>query len=142
DSPQAVDLLCRLNTLGVRLSIDDFGTGYSSLAYLRRLPVDEVKLDREFTSRIVSEPKVLMIVRSISDLARNMGMQIVAEGVEDEATWRALADLGAQSAQGYHLSRPMPAVDFPAWLADYHAGRTGRPRPILPGRRRRTDAAA
>jgi diguanylate cyclase (GGDEF)-like protein len=142
DSPQAVDLLCRLNTLGVRLSIDDFGTGYSSLAYLRRLPVDEVKLDREFTSRIVSEPKVMMIVRSISDLARNMGMQIVAEGVEDEATWRALADLGAQSAQGYHLSRPMPAADFPAWLAEYYAGRTGRQRPILPGRRRRVDAAA
>jgi len=143
DSPQAIDLLCRLNALGVRLSIDDFGTGYSSLAYLRRLPVDEVKLDREFTCRIVGEPKVMMIVRSIADLARNMGIQIVAEGVEDEATWRALADLGAQSAQGYHLSRPMPAEAFPAWLAAYHAGLADdRPRPLLPGRRRRSTAAA
>ena len=143
DSPQAVDLLCRLNGLGVRLSIDDFGTGYSSLAYLRRLPVDEVKLDREFTSRIVAEPKVMMIVRSISDLARNMGMQIVAEGVEDEVTWRALADLGAHSAQGYHLSRPMPAADLPAWLAQYRpVQHEAAPRLLLPGRRRRAASAA
>ncbi len=140
DSPQAIDLLYRLNALGVRLSIDDFGTGYSSLAYLRRLPVDEVKLDREFTSRIVAEPKVMMIVRSIADLASNMGIEIVAEGVEDEATWNALAELGVQCAQGYHLGRPMPAEDFPDWSARYHAGLIAGPRSEgakVPGRRRR-----
>jgi diguanylate cyclase (GGDEF)-like protein len=145
DSPQAVDLLLRLSALGVRLSIDDFGTGYSSLAYLRRLPVDEVKLDREFISRIVAEPKVLMIVRSIADLARNMGISIVAEGVEDEATWNALAELGAGAAQGFHLGRPMPAADFPAWLERYNINLAvrGVPGPLLPrGRRRRSDAAA
>jgi EAL domain-containing protein (putative c-di-GMP-specific phosphodiesterase class I) len=145
DSPQAVDLLLRLSALGVRLSIDDFGTGYSSLAYLRRLPVDEVKLDREFTSRIVAEPRVMMIVRSIADLARNMGISIVAEGVEDEATWNALAELGAGAAQGYHLGRPMPAADFPAWLERYDINLAvrGAPGPLLPqGRRRRSDAAA
>ncbi|HZE65171.1 MAG TPA: EAL domain-containing protein [Sporichthyaceae bacterium] len=145
DSPQAVDLLLRLSALGVRLSIDDFGTGYSSLAYLRRLPVDEVKLDREFTSRIVAEPRVMMIVRSIADLARNMGISIVAEGVEDEATWNALAELGAGAAQGYHLGRPMPAADFPAWLERYNINLAvrGVPGPLLPrGRRRRSDAAA
>jgi diguanylate cyclase (GGDEF)-like protein len=143
DSPQAIDLLYRLNALGVRLSIDDFGTGYSSLAYLRRLPVDEVKLDREFTSRIVAEPKVMMIVRSIADLATNMGISIVAEGVEDEATWNALADLGVQSAQGYHLGRPMPATEFAEWSRQYHAGMLAGPRAgygMLPGRRRRDNS--
>ncbi|MGQ0463850.1 MAG: putative bifunctional diguanylate cyclase/phosphodiesterase [Sporichthyaceae bacterium] len=142
DSPQAIDLLYRLSGLGVRLSIDDFGTGYSSLAYLRRLPVDEVKLDREFTSRIVAEPKVMMIVRSIADLATNMGIAIVAEGVEDEATWNALAELGVQSAQGYHLGRPMPAEDFVDWSNRYHAALPATPRADVkvPGRRRRNSA--
>ncbi|MGQ0630800.1 MAG: putative bifunctional diguanylate cyclase/phosphodiesterase [Sporichthyaceae bacterium] len=135
DSPAAVDLLCRLGELGVRLSIDDFGTGYSSLAYLRRLPVNEVKIDREFTSRITTDPKVVMIVRSVADLSRNMGMTTVAEGVEDAEVWTRLQELGVQSAQGYHLGRPMPAADFPAWLAAYNAARTGSP--VLPGGRRR-----
>ena len=155
DSPQAIDLLCRLNALGVRLSIDDFGTGYSSLAYLRRLPVSEVKIDREFTSRIAGDPKVLMIVRSVADLARNMGMEIVAEGVEDAGVWHTLQDLGCHSAQGYHLGRPMPAAEFPAWLRTYSANLDSRrpsvalpaasppmvPAPAGPGRRRRVHAA-
>jgi diguanylate cyclase (GGDEF)-like protein len=159
DSPQAIDLLCRLNALGVRLSIDDFGTGYSSLAYLRRLPVSEVKIDREFTSRIATDPKVLMIVRSVADLARNMGMEIVAEGVEDAGVWHLLQELGCHTAQGYHLGRPMPASEFPAWLAHHNAEfghRRGAhalpaagstlalgpvPAPGIPGRRRRVHAA-
>ncbi len=142
DSPQAIDLLVRLNALGVRLSIDDFGTGYSSLAYLRRLPVSEVKIDREFTSRINSDPRVLMIVRSVADLARNMGMDTVAEGVEDAEIFSTLQELGIGQAQGYHLGRPMPASEFPAWLDRYNEERSG-PRPVLPGGRRpRTTAAA
>ncbi len=135
DSPQAIDLLCRLNALGVRLSIDDFGTGYSSLAYLRRLPVSEVKIDREFTSRINSDPRVLMIVRSVADLARNMGMETVAEGVETAEIYSTLQELGIASAQGFHLSRPMPAAEFPAWLDRYNDELLG-PRPVLPAGRR------
>jgi diguanylate cyclase (GGDEF)-like protein len=135
DSPQAIDLLVRLNALGVRLSIDDFGTGYSSLAYLRRLPVNEVKIDREFTSRIASDPRVLMIVRSVADLARNMGMDTVAEGVEDSQIWGTLQELGIGQAQGYHLSKPMPAAEFPAWLDRYNEA-LNAPRPVLPGGRR------
>ncbi|HUR04271.1 MAG TPA: EAL domain-containing protein [Nonomuraea sp.] len=143
DSPQAIDLLVRLNALGVRLSIDDFGTGYSSLAYLRRLPVSEVKIDREFTSRINSDPRVLMIVRSVADLARNMGMDTVAEGVEDAEIYSTLQGLGIGQAQGFHLSKPMPASEFPAWLDSYNAELAGGPRPVLPGGRRpRTSAAA
>ncbi|HTJ39126.1 MAG TPA: EAL domain-containing protein, partial [Dactylosporangium sp.] len=136
DSPQAIDLLVRLNALGVRLSIDDFGTGYSSLAYLRRLPVNEVKIDREFTSRINSDPRVLMIVRSVADLARNMGMVTVAEGVEDQQIFTTLQELGIGQAQGYHLSKPMPAAEFPAWLDRYNEDLVGGPRPVLPGGRR------
>ena len=141
DSPQAIDLLVRLNALGVRLSIDDFGTGYSSLAYLRRLPVNEVKIDREFTSRINSDPRVLMIVRSVADLARNMGMDTVAEGVEDAEIFSTLQELGIGQAQGFHLSRPMPASEFPAWLDRYNEDLNGGPRPLLPGGRRPRVAA-
>ncbi|GAA0638554.1 hypothetical protein GCM10009547_48440 [Sporichthya brevicatena] len=142
DSPQALDVLVRLNALGVRLSIDDFGTGYSSLAYLRRLPVNEIKIDREFTSRIETDPRVLMIVRSVADLARNIGMQTVAEGVEDQETFGRLQELGVGQAQGYHISRPMPASEFPAWLDRYNEDLNG-PRPLLPGGRRpRSHAAA
>ncbi|HUR76156.1 MAG TPA: EAL domain-containing protein, partial [Sporichthya sp.] len=142
DSPQAIDLLVQLNAIGVRLSIDDFGTGYSSLAYLRRLPVSEVKIDREFTSRINSDPRVLMIVRSVADLARNMGMDTVAEGVEDAQIFSTLQGLGIGQAQGFHLSKPMPASEFPAWLDRYNED-LGGPRPLVPGGRRpRTSAAA
>ncbi|WP_156870221.1 putative bifunctional diguanylate cyclase/phosphodiesterase [Sporichthya polymorpha] len=142
DSPQAIDVLVRLNALGVRLSIDDFGTGYSSLAYLRRLPVNEIKIDREFTSRIESDPRVLTIVRSVADLARNIGMQTVAEGVEDSDVFARLQELGVGQAQGYHISRPMPAAEFPAWLDRYNEDLNG-PRPLLPGGRRpRSHAAA
>jgi diguanylate cyclase (GGDEF)-like protein len=141
DSPQAIDLLVRLGALGVRLSIDDFGTGYSSLAYLRRLPVNEVKIDREFTSRINTDPRVLMIVRSVADLARNMGMDTVAEGVEDSEIFSTLQELGIGQAQGFHLSRPMPASEFPAWLDRYNEDLNGGPRPVLPGGRRPRVAA-
>ena len=141
DSPQAIDLLVRLNAIGVRLSIDDFGTGYSSLAYLRRLPVSEVKIDREFTSRINSDPRVLMIVRSVADLARNMGMETVAEGVEDAEIFGTLQELGIANAQGFFLGRPMPASEFPAWLGRYNEELNGGPRPFLPGGRRPRIAA-
>jgi EAL domain-containing protein (putative c-di-GMP-specific phosphodiesterase class I) len=120
-------VLHRLADAGVRLSIDDFGTGYSSLAYLKRLPVDEVKLDRSFVLGMTSDPDDAAIVRSTIELARNLGLRMVAEGVEDQETWDALAAMGCELAQGYHLARPMPAAEATAWLAARMAGRFTMP---------------
>jgi diguanylate cyclase (GGDEF)-like protein len=127
DSQQAIELLCQLSALGTRLSIDDFGTGYSSLSYLRRLPVSEVKIDREFVSRMTTDPDDLAIVRSVVDLARHLAIDVVAEGVENAAVWRQLEDIGCQIAQGYYLSRPIPAASFPAWLRSYEKTRAPIP---------------
>jgi diguanylate cyclase (GGDEF)-like protein len=114
DPEAALATLQELRSRGVRLSVDDFGTGYSSLSYLRRLPVDEVKIDRSFVHRMSAEPDDAAIVRSIIDLARTMGLNVVAEGVEDDATWEALTALGVDEIQGYVVSRPMPVAVFVA----------------------------
>jgi diguanylate cyclase (GGDEF)-like protein len=116
DPLRATDVLDRLRALGVRLSLDDFGTGHSSLAYLKRLPLDEVKIDRSFVSGMADDDNDLVIVRSTIDLARNLGLAVVAEGVEDAATMDRLAVLRCDTAQGYHLSRPLPAGALAAWL--------------------------
>ncbi|WP_292934883.1 MULTISPECIES: EAL domain-containing protein [unclassified Novosphingobium] len=110
--PAAVANLSKLRSLGFRLSIDDFGTGEASLAYLADLPSDELKLDRRFISRILTHERELKIVQSTIDLAHALGQVVVAEGIEDEATWRKLIKLGCDIGQGYHLGRPMPFVDF------------------------------
>jgi predicted signal transduction protein with EAL and GGDEF domain len=111
DPETAIAMLWGLRRAGVRLSVDDFGTGYSSLAYLKRLPVDEVKLDKSFVLNMTSDPNDAAIVRSTIELAHNLGLQLVAEGVEDQETLELLAALGCDLAQGYHLARPMPADD-------------------------------
>jgi diguanylate cyclase (GGDEF)-like protein len=116
DPARALEVLLRLSDMGVRLAIDDFGTGYSSLTYLKRLPVDELKIDRSFVANMANDEDDAMIVRSTIDLGRNLGMQIVAEGVEDEEAWNRLAALGCDFAQGYYLSRPVPADDLTRWL--------------------------
>ncbi|MEX2291841.1 MAG: GGDEF domain-containing protein [Mycobacteriales bacterium] len=116
DPARAMELLRTLRSMGVRLSVDDFGTGYASLSYLKRLPVHEVKIDRSFVTHMVTDPDDATIVRSIIDLARNLGLDVVAEGVEDEAAWQQLARLGCTYAQGYHLGRPMPVAQFLPWL--------------------------
>jgi EAL domain-containing protein (putative c-di-GMP-specific phosphodiesterase class I) len=116
DPERSMQTLARLHDLGIRISIDDFGTGYSSLAYLQRLPVDEIKIDRSFTSRIVSSRDDSFIVRSITDLGHNRGAQVVAEGVEDEETLAMLRELGCDLAQGYGLARPMPVEAMTEWL--------------------------
>jgi EAL domain-containing protein (putative c-di-GMP-specific phosphodiesterase class I) len=103
--------------IGVRLSVDDFGTGYSSLAYLKRLPVDEVKLDKSFVLNMTSDPDDPAIVRSTIELAHNLGLQLVAEGVEDQETLELLASLGCDLAQGFHLARPMSADDLARLVA-------------------------
>jgi EAL domain-containing protein (putative c-di-GMP-specific phosphodiesterase class I) len=102
--------------------VDDFGTGYSSLSYLKRLPVQEVKIDRSFVRDLVREPDSEVIVRAVTDLGRSLHLDVVAEGVEDLATWRRLGELGAITVQGYYLSRPMPPAAFPQWLAEHRLG--------------------
>jgi diguanylate cyclase (GGDEF)-like protein len=109
-------VLADLRRLGVRTSIDDYGTGYSSLAYLRYLPADELKLDRSLTADVDRDPRAAAIVEHTVALAHALGLSLVAEGVEDVATGRALARLGCDVAQGYAIARPMPADDFLLWL--------------------------
>ncbi|MDX5363599.1 MAG: EAL domain-containing protein, partial [Pseudazoarcus pumilus] len=116
DDPQRAEAtLNRLAALGFKLSIDDFGTGYSSLAYLKRLPVNELKIDRSFVMAMESDESDATIVRSTIDLAHNLGLTVVAEGVENDAALAALRALRCDDAQGYHISRPLPAEDFAAW---------------------------
>lgn len=120
DDPQrALATLDRLSGLGFRLSIDDFGTGYSSLAYLKRLPVDEIKIDRSFVMGMEKDPNDARIVRSTIDLAHGLGLTVVAEGVENPQTWELLREQSCDEAQGYHMSRPMPSSDFIAWAAGW-----------------------
>jgi diguanylate cyclase len=109
-------VLDKLSTMGVKLSIDDFGTGYSSLAYLSQLPVDEIKIDRSFVMNMAQCDNDAVIVRSTIDLGRNLGLQVVAEGVETEEAWDVLSQLGCTLAQGYYLSRPVPAAELTQWL--------------------------
>jgi diguanylate cyclase (GGDEF)-like protein len=123
DSGRVGDVLARLGALGVAISLDDFGTGYSSLIHLRNLPVREVKIDRSFVARMLVDPTDEAIVRSTIQLAHNLGMRAVAEGVEDTATWAALADLGCGTIQGYGLSRPLPAAAAGAFLVTPSVGR-------------------
>jgi EAL domain-containing protein (putative c-di-GMP-specific phosphodiesterase class I) len=116
DPDRALTTVTRLSDLGVRLSVDDFGTGYSSLANLRRLPINELKIDRSFVSPMLQDESDLIIVRSTINLGHDLGLRIIAEGVEDGATLERLALLGCDLAQGFHLSRPMPSDAFHTWL--------------------------
>jgi EAL domain-containing protein (putative c-di-GMP-specific phosphodiesterase class I) len=116
DPLRAAAVLDGLNLLGVRIAIDDFGTGYSSLAYLSGLPVDEIKIDRSFVTTMNESASHAVIVRSTIDLGRNLGLDVVAEGVETAEVREALRDLGCDAAQGFFLSRPVPPADLAAWL--------------------------
>jgi diguanylate cyclase (GGDEF)-like protein len=109
-------VLSRLDEMGIRLSIDDFGVGYTSLAYLKSLPVSEIKIDRSFVMAMLEDEDDAVIVRSTIELARNLGLEVVAEGVETEAAWNHLSGLGCDIAQGYYLSRPVAADELGAWL--------------------------
>jgi diguanylate cyclase (GGDEF)-like protein len=117
DPARAVAVLHQLKDLGVRLSVDDFGTGYSSLSYLQKLPVQEVKIDRSFIAALDGQSDNVAIVRAIIDLGRHLHLDVVAEGVEDEATWELLASMQCDVVQGWHLARPMPTADVLGWLA-------------------------
>jgi len=119
DPTRPVAALSQLSMRGVHLAIDDFGTGYSSLAYLKRLPVTEIKIDKSFVMGMIDDADDAIIVRSTIDLARNLGLQVVAEGVEHEDVWRSLAAQGCDRAQGFYLSPALPAGEFVAWLKRY-----------------------
>jgi EAL domain-containing protein (putative c-di-GMP-specific phosphodiesterase class I) len=116
DPVTAVTALERLRDLGVRLSIDDFGTGYSSLAYLRELPVDELKIDRAFITRAELTGQDLALLNTIIELGHILGLRVVAEGIENEAQLNALRRLGCRFGQGFHLWRPADPADLPAIL--------------------------
>jgi EAL domain-containing protein (putative c-di-GMP-specific phosphodiesterase class I) len=112
----APDILTRLHNMGQRISIDDYGTGYSSLAYLQQLPIDQIKVDRSFVMNLATVPGDAVIVRSTVDLAHNLGLTVVAEGVEDETTLDTLVQYGCDIAQGYLFSPALTAGELTAWL--------------------------
>jgi diguanylate cyclase (GGDEF)-like protein len=112
DEVRVRESMAGLRDIGVRFAIDDFGTGYSSLARLKDLPVDELKIDKSFVTDMASNAKDAAIVRSSIELGHNLGLQVVAEGVENRDTWNLLVTLGCDAAQGYYLSRPIPAAQL------------------------------
>lgn len=116
DMEAALAMIARLRGMGVRISIDDFGTGRSSLAYLKDLPVDEIKIDRSFIKGMATDRSAAAIVRSVIDLGSTLGLQVVAEGIEDDATLDRLAGMGCGYAQGYYLGPPLPPAEFTEWL--------------------------
>lgn len=121
DPERALATIHRLRAMGLSLSIDDFGTGYSSLAYLKRLPLHQLKIDKSFVLRMEHDRADEKIVRSVIDLAHHLDLEVVAEGVETEQVWAMLRHWGCDHAQGYFVAKPMPAEDFPAWLAAWQA---------------------
>jgi EAL domain-containing protein (putative c-di-GMP-specific phosphodiesterase class I) len=122
DPQRVTEVLASLRGFGVRLSLDDFGTGHASLAYLKQLPLDQVKIDRAFVTTMADDDGDLVIVRSTIDLARNLGLDVVAEGVETAAQAAFLRGVGTDLLQGYLLGRPLPADEVTALLD----------RPLLP----------
>jgi diguanylate cyclase len=113
---RALATLTALHDAGIRISIDDFGTGYSSMSYLKRLPVSELKVDRTFVSGMLADPEDEVLVRSVVDLGHNLGLTVVAEGVEDAETLDALTGAGCDVVQGFHTGRPMPVDALARWL--------------------------
>ncbi len=118
DRDRAKDILHRLRALGIRISVDDFGTGYSSLAYLRDLPIDELKLDQSFVFPMIDNERAATLVSSAVALAHSLGLTMVAEGVENSVAYNDLVRFGCDSAQGYLISRPVPEAELNAWLVD------------------------
>jgi EAL domain-containing protein (putative c-di-GMP-specific phosphodiesterase class I) len=116
DSVRNSTVLADLHALGLRLSMDDFGTGYSSLSQLRQLPIDELKIDKSFVLGMSTSQSESFIARSIVELAHNLGLRVVAEGVEDEVTRDLLTEMGCDKLQGFLVSRPLPDDRLEAWL--------------------------
>jgi predicted signal transduction protein with EAL and GGDEF domain len=128
DSGRSTVVMEKLSEIGVALSIDDFGTGYSSLSHLKRLPIQEIKVDRSFVKNMLADPNDAMIVRATVELGKNLGLRVVAEGVEDRETWDLLRSFGCDEAQGYFFSKPLRREEFQRWLSV----RTNMPLPPAP----------
>ena len=122
DPAHALEILTRISRMGVALSIDDFGTGYSSLAYLKKLPVNAVKVDKSFVLHMTEDQNDAQIVRSTIELAHNLGLKVIAEGVENREVWDQLLALGCDEAQGYYMSRPLPTAEMTKWLCESEWG--------------------
>jgi diguanylate cyclase (GGDEF)-like protein len=134
---RALETLEKLRAIGIRLSVDDFGTGYSSLSYLRRLPVDEVKIDKSFVRGLADDDQDAAIVQAVVTLAASLSLTVVAEGVEDQAAWDRLVELGVDVVQGHHISRPVPLEPARAWLAEQPVPRrSDRVTPLFGGQPR------
>jgi EAL domain-containing protein (putative c-di-GMP-specific phosphodiesterase class I) len=117
DVDLSIESLVGLKALGARLAVDDFGTGYSSLAYLKRLPLDTLKVDRAFVDGLGTDPNDSAIVAAIVGVARALGLAVTAEGVETDVQWEELRRLGCDYAQGFRFSRPLPAEDFVQFIS-------------------------
>jgi len=115
DPERALEILTRIAEMGVRLSIDDFGTGYSSLSYLKKLPVSEIKIDKSFVMEMLRDENDAKIVHATIELGHNLGLAVVAEGVENEETFLKLKSLGCDFYQGYYISKPINATEFSVW---------------------------
>jgi EAL domain-containing protein (putative c-di-GMP-specific phosphodiesterase class I) len=126
---RAMDALNQLRALGVGLVLDDFGTGYSSLTFLRGLPVDQIKIDRSFVENMATSSTDSVIVRALIDLAHNLGLHVVAEGVENELVASSLTELGCDAAQGFYLSTPRSGRELTEWLSEQRRGE--RPRYLV-----------
>ena len=113
---RALEMLTKLKYTGVRISVDDFGTGYSSLGYLKKLPVSDIKIDKSFVLEMDKDGSDAVIVKSTIDLAHNMGLSVIAEGIENKKVWNMLVELGCDSAQGYFMCKPCKADDLDLWL--------------------------
>ena len=124
DAARTLAVLSHIAATGVSLAVDDFGTGYSSLAYLRRLPVDTIKIDQSFVRELAVNGDDAAIARAIVNLGHTLGLGVVAEGVEDDVTWARLTALGCDVAQGYYMSRPLPATDLQRWALTSSFGLT------------------
>lgn len=116
---ESLKTLNQLNEAGIQISIDDFGTGYSSLGQLRNLPVKEVKIDRSFVMTMMDKQSDQVLVKTVIDMARNLNLRVVAEGVENASTLEALTGMGCDIAQGYHLCRPIPPTELLEWFKQY-----------------------
>ena len=121
DPLRARRILLALSEIGVRIAIDDYGSGYSSLSYLKHLPVDGIKIDRSFVLNMAADASDAVIVRSTIELGRSLGLTVVAEGVETAANWEQLKALGCELAQGFYLSRPVPADEIAPFLRRHGA---------------------
>jgi EAL domain-containing protein (putative c-di-GMP-specific phosphodiesterase class I) len=118
DAVHVSEALTRLGQMGIRAYIDDFGTGYSSLGHLKKLPVAGIKIDKSFVSQMIFDDNDAVIVRSTIDLGHNLGIEVVAEGVESPEIWDRLSQLGCDAAQGYYMSRPKPAGELERWFTE------------------------